>query len=114
MVNSIRQSIHPVGNTTITDKSSVQSKDGTRDMRPLAFAVPATIDSYEKQRFFVGAAEGGGRGRLTLFLFVLSCGRRAVHIEAMRCSAYKVARYQALCYTNERTKRELRTEGGQT
>ena len=88
-------------------------KDGTRDMRPLAFAVPATIDSCEKQCFFVETAKGGGRGWLTLSLFVLSCGR-TVNIEAMRCSAYGVARYKALCYNDGRTRREVRAEGGQT
>ena len=76
-------------------------KDGTRDMRPLAFAVPATIDSCEKQCFFVETAKGGGRGWLTLFLFELSCGGRTVNTEAMRCYAYEVARYQALCYDDE-------------
>ena len=89
-------------------------KDGTRDRRPLAFAVPATIDSYQKQCIILGTAEGGGRGWLTLFLFVLSCGGRTVNIEAMRCSAYGVARYKALCYNDGRTRREVRAEGGQT
>ena len=70
-------------------------------MTPLAFAVTAIIDRYEKQRFFVGTAEGGGRGWLTLFLFELSCGGRTVNTEAMRCYAYEVARYQALCYDDE-------------
>ena len=70
-------------------------------MRPLAFAVPAIIDRYEQQRFFVGTAEEGVRGLLRLFLSELSCGGRTVNTEAMRCYAYEVARYQALCYDDE-------------
>ena len=83
-------------------------------MRALAFAVPAIIDRCEKQRFFVGTAEEGGRGWLTLFNFEQSCGGRTVNVEAKRYSAYEVARYQALCYNDERTRRELKAEGGQT
>ena len=53
MVDSISQSIHLNGNTTMPEKSSVQPKGLYRDMGPFAFAVPATIASDEKQRFLV-------------------------------------------------------------
>ena len=64
MVDSISQSIHPTGNTTIAEKSSVQSKGLYRDMGPLAIAVSSTLASDEKKSFLVGTT-GGGWGRLT-------------------------------------------------
>ena len=64
MVDSISQSIHLNGNTTMPEKSSVQPKGLYRDMGPFAFAVPATIARDEQQRSLV-ATTGGGGGRLT-------------------------------------------------
>ena len=64
MVDSVSQSINATGKTAIAEKSSVQPKRQYRDMGPLAFAVPATTDSHDKQRFLVGTT-GRGRGRLT-------------------------------------------------
>ena len=114
MVDSISQSIHPTGNTTIPEKSSVQPKGLYRDMGPLAGAVSSTIARDEKQRFLAGTT-GGGRVRLTrAFFFCIGLWGRTVNFEAMRCSTYEVARYQVLCYNDERTTRELMAEARQT
>ena len=64
MVDSVSQSTHPTGKTAIAEKSSVQPKRQYRDMGPLAFAVPASTDSDDKQRSSVGTT-GGGWGRWT-------------------------------------------------
>ena len=64
VVDRISQSIHPTGNTAIAETSSVQPQRFYRDIGSLAFGVPGTIDSVEKQRFLVGTT-GGGWGRLT-------------------------------------------------
>ena len=83
-------------------------------MGPLAFAVPATTDSDEKQRFVVGTT-GGSWGRLTRavpFCIILRGPNR--YFEALRWSAYEVARYQVLGFNEETTEREFRAEGRQT
>ena len=78
-------------------------------MKPLAFAVPARIDRDEQQRFF--GTQGWGRYARAV-RFVVSCRGRTANVEGMRCSACNWARCRVLCDNNDRTKRELRAEGG--
>ena len=72
MVDSISQSIHLNGNTTMPEKSSVQPKGLYRDMGPFAFAVPATIARDEQQRSLV-ATTGGGLGEVDSRCSFLYC-----------------------------------------
>ena len=59
MVDRVSKSIHPTGNTAIAETSSVHPQRLYRDIEPLAFGVPGTIDSDEKQRLLVGTTGGG-------------------------------------------------------
>ena len=63
-VDSVSQSVHPTEKTALAETSSVQPKGLYRDIGPLAFGVPGTIDSDEQQRCLV-VTTGGGWGRLT-------------------------------------------------
>ena len=114
MVDSVSQSINATGKTAVAEKSGVQPKRQYRDMGPLAFAVPASTDSDDKQRFLVGTT-GGGWGRLTRAVsFGIILRGRTVNFETMTYSAYEVAMYQVRCYNDERSTTELRAEGRQS
>lgn len=71
VVDRVRQPIHPVGNTTITEKSSVRPQEQYRDVKPLTFAMRAAVDSDKKRRFVVWNTELAGGRWLALCFFCI-------------------------------------------